>query len=156
MLCHESGELSLSRLLVRPPWPLELCLSFTEVLRGRHSCLLSALLRARSGRGEAAWGDIPPPPAHPHPGQPSLSLPSSATGPGAALPGRHGTGELGFGPGAQLGQPVHAALPRGSLCGDQPGTRLLRGQLLRETHSHVVHTGAPRPPPRALGTLQQS
>lgn len=44
VLCHESGELSLSRLLARPPCPLELCRSFTEVLRGRHSCLLSALL----------------------------------------------------------------------------------------------------------------
>lgn len=43
-LCHESGELSLSRLLARPPWPLELCRSFTDVLRGRHSCLPSALL----------------------------------------------------------------------------------------------------------------
>lgn len=44
VLCHESGELSLSRLLARPPCPFELCLSFTEVLRGRHNCLLSALL----------------------------------------------------------------------------------------------------------------
>lgn len=44
VLCHESGELSLSRLLVRPLCPLELCRSFTEVLRGRHNCLLSALL----------------------------------------------------------------------------------------------------------------
>lgn len=44
VLCHESGELSLSRLLARPPCPFELCRSFTEVLRGRHNCLLSALL----------------------------------------------------------------------------------------------------------------
>lgn len=79
----------------------------------------------------------------PHPSEPTPSLLSSAPGPGAALPGRHGTGELGFGPGAQLGQPVHAALPRGSLCGGQPGTRLLCGQLLRATHSHVVHTLLP-------------
>lgn len=43
-LCHESGELSLSKLLARPPCPFELCRSFTEVLRGRHNCLLSALL----------------------------------------------------------------------------------------------------------------
>lgn len=61
VLCHESGELSLSRLLARPPCTLELCLSFTEVLRGRHSCLLSALLRRRSRRGKTVEAISSPP-----------------------------------------------------------------------------------------------
>lgn len=55
-----------------------------------------------------------------------------------ALPGGYGTGELGFGPRAQLGQSVHTALPHGSLWGAQPGTRLLCHQLLRATKS--LHT----------------
>lgn len=69
---------------------------------------------------------------------------SRGTGHGCALPGGHGTGELGFGARAQLGQPVHAALPRGSLWGGQPGTRLLCGQLLRVTHTNCFPCPASR------------
>lgn len=55
-----------------------------------------------------------------------------------ALPGGYGTGELGFGSRAQLGQSVHTALPHGSLWGPQPGTWLLCHHLLRAIKS--LHT----------------
>lgn len=45
LFCRESGEPSLSRLLVRSLWLLEFCLSLTDILRGRQSCLFSALLK---------------------------------------------------------------------------------------------------------------
>lgn len=48
-MTRESGEHSLSMLLVRSLWALEFCLSFMEVLRGRLCSLLSILLW-REGR----------------------------------------------------------------------------------------------------------
>lgn len=45
----DSGEVSLSMLLVRSLWALEFCLSFMDVLRGRRWSLLSALLASQQG-----------------------------------------------------------------------------------------------------------
>lgn len=46
-MSRESGEHSLSMLLVLSLWALEFCLSFMEVLRGRLCSLFSTLLRTR-------------------------------------------------------------------------------------------------------------
>ena len=52
----ESGEHSLSMLLVLSLWALEFCLSFMEVLRGRLCSLFSTLLRTRGDtRCSSTW-----------------------------------------------------------------------------------------------------
>lgn len=82
-----------------------------------------------------------------------MSLLSPGRGHRPALPGGYGTGELGFGPRAQLGQSVHTALPHGSLCRGQAGTRLLCCQLLRATHSHFSHTALLAPMGSSLAPM---